>query len=1839
MKKCTNSRKLIVLLMVMTLLFPASAFAASSQVDVYPDGVWEHFYYGDEGITSVEGSEEGVLEVQETLDDLPIHLLNAQVAVKAALETWNENTNWGAVGGNLDAIRNSALNAANAASMAHGTRSRWISPPQIELGGVNIFDGPFFNGILELSFVEPPGRRHYAYVRVMFVDDRRIEWNSTYWENRNKFPADGIARSDMERNMYELVHGFGTSRAWGAPNIRRVADYIEAEFLEMGFPQEQVEIIRVDRRNRGQNPDGSNLPALAIPWIGELNFNVPGETNPVFKVYSHYGNIHYAGLTLPGNDVVVGPEDWPFEAITGVTLVDIGTFPILSIPEGTTGDVIVAVRFVEANLNLTTQLAPALEALMVANPEVNIQGAVVARTGRIAWQRGVPGITGGPTSPFPVIMSSCMNLTKLIDRGEDLASFGLVRRTHNYGVVATIPADVEPGEDPDMIIVVSAHMDSQGLNSPGASDNASGTVVAMDLARYFSEQLNEYGVIPGNRIEIHLAPVGAHEGGGGVISIEIANRIVERGLGGIAINMNMDMVMSPSARADGILMDTVSMDTWMPPAPAGQPALPAGDAGLRFNLPAYLVMGSITGVAGEERDPVLADGIVNARIFRFAGSEHQRFNESPRFIEAASMIIVEDTTGTNDIGTFYHNAMDNMIYEYCYTRLRMSRDLYLRGISRAMEQEMTKWGQFTVIGNDLILENASQLFQTFDRVAGELVVEDTIIPFEINYPDTSFTAAANAHQALFVETTLEETPGVTVRHVMASGYGVADHRNTQRLNNHQHLRRFSTGLAVDLNLLEEVCLYALKMAILYMVENFDDTYNWHAGTVAARQPTATGVIWDAIHGEGVTNDRVGVTWIATPVREAANITAPGIFAGVVRLTYFRTGATIYVPVTFVAGAQTPWTAPPEVENRNQVPVVDGVLAPRSPLETNTVNLVDRFGQRLWGTPNEYHSARYVKQAFISAGLDPEDVEFLTFNRYELGTTAGQRAPGFAGRLAFTGDLPDIYGNALPNSPAFPTLANNPRIVDLGTFPNLVVPTGITGDVVVALRFDTVQLQVETQLAPALKALEEEYEINIQGVLLARGGDRAMWEGNIVLQGNLPGVLNVTNPGHEETPFFPMILLTNYHLEMALERGAKLNLIERYERTDIAAVHALLPASTDEPDMVIVLTAHLDGVTAAPSVSDNGASVAAMIEMARYFVNQDRGNIEIRFLANGGHEVGGMGGLPGGGIIPSLPVRWIIADLQDTGLDAVTINMDFNMIVSPGTDPQGNPLDALSVGVLNRPINVDRVDFNLSAHLLLDHLGSDPATLWAPGIVNARISNFSGADAEDFTDAGIDAASLAVRSDLTEGMPGGLGREIWYHTAFDNLQVNYCYTRLKMSANVMREAIRQSIDQETTRRGQFAINTAGYLVLVNAEQIFQTFDQVEGTFVFGTETLTFVFTEGNTSLALTQAQLGAEIRVVRDVVASGAGNPDHNPRRPARTPEWIAANSRFSTTMVAEMVELIPEPILGLDIFNNGPGGSPSRPNASFAASGTIRMWTQLDGVNTPVPFANLTVDARLPDGSCAIRFVTINRPWVDQTTVNFIDVTKNGPWPRIYLTATLGNQSVEVILVNSRFFTLDLFNNGCVELGATPSRPNPGLEAAGTIRIWTQLNRTNAPVPHSGLVVTARRTDESCAMEFVTINRPWVDQTTVNFIDVNKRGHWDRIYLTATVFGQSVEVVLVNRLYEPVVPIHFTFDIFNNGEGGSPSRPNPGIEALGVVRLWTQIDGRNIPVPYKDLTVTARLPNGECAMSFVRINRPWADQSTVNHIDVNKRGAWERIYLTATLPGATTAEVILVNRL
>jgi hypothetical protein len=145
----------------------------------------------------------------------------------------------------------------------------------------------------------------------------------------------------------------------------------------------------------------------------------------------------------------------------------------------------------------------------------------------------------------------------------------------------------------------------------------------------------------------------------------------------------------------------------------------------------------------------------------------------------------------------------------------------------------------------------------------------------------------------------------------------------------------------------------------------------------------------------------------------------------------------------------------------------------------------------------------------------------------------------------------------------------------------------------------------------------------------------------------------------------------------------------------------------------------------------------------------------------------------------------------------------------------------------------------------------------------------------------------------------------------------------------------------------------------------------------------------------------------------------------------------------------------------------------------------------------------------------------------------------------------------------------------------------------------------------------------------------VNLIDISKTAlNWQRIYLTATLYNTTVEVVLVNDRFVP--PPVLGFDIFNNGIGGSPSRPNAGLAQSGTIRLWTQLNGVNATVPFAELTVTATLADGSSAMQFVNVNRIWNNQGYVNMIDVNANGQWDRIYLTAVLFD-TVVEIVLVN--
>ena len=320
----------------------------------------------------------------------------------------------------------------------------------------------------------------------------------------------------------------------------------------------------------------------------------------------------------------------------------------------------------------------------------------------------------------------------------------------------------------------------------------------------------------------------------------------------------------------------------------------------------------------------------------------------------------------------------------------------------------------------------------------------------------------------------------------------------------------------------------------------------------------------------------------------------------------------------------------------------------------------------------------------------------------------------------------------------------------------------------------------------------------------------------------------------------------------------------------------------------------------------------------------------------------------------------------------------------------------------------------------------------------------------------------------------------------------------------------------------------------------------------------------------------------------------------------------------------------LHAFNNGTINNPS-----LAGGGTIRIWTRLDNANALIPHEALTVTAIFPDEECAMGLVNVNRPWNNQAYVNFIDVNMHAPWQRIYLTATWQGQVVELTLINPRFLSLEVFNNG---EGGSPSTPNASLAEVGLIRIWTRLMGVEAPISGAAVAVAADQ-DNACALYLFTFHR--TEAGTIRTIDVNKNAAWEYINFSITVYGQTIELLLVNDLFvAPHFPV-LSFDIFNNGEGGSPSRPNPGLAAAGTIRMWTQLDGVNAPLYLAAAgTIIALDQDNNCAYHLLTVNRVWQAGEGflpyVNRIDVNKNAPWQYINFSIVAHGRTV-ELLLVN--
>ena len=719
----------------------------------------------------------------------------------------------------------------------------------------------------------------------------------------------------------------------------------------------------------------------------------------------------------------------------------------------------------------------------------------------------------------------------------------------------------------------------------------------------------------------------------------------------------------------------------------------------------------------------------------------------------------------------------------------------------------------------------------------------------------------------------------------------------------------------------EVPLERAVAAAEAAITTYGNTNDLADGTVAEHRDAILAAINEAF--ESATPSIAGITpeWVMAPVREGATVDDAGLFAGTIILTATDSNITAYLPVRLETEPASSWDG-----LGFDLVRIPSNPAERSYLQYDIYRLVNDFGPRLFGTPNAQNAADFIASRFLAAGVDSGNVEVLVTERQGITQAMDPTRPLVAaantqtwdGRLAFDGH-PDIYGNAFPNTDAFPTLTN-PQLVDLGTFPDLNVPRGVTGDIIGAVRFEGPQLvgtQSVSELAAVLEALED---VNVQAVVLARVG-RVGWENTVVGAAQMPGIADMG---------IPAIVTTHTFLERAINQADALEFVGRSQRTHDYSVLAKLPASVnpDQPEMVIVVTAHKDSVMASPGASDNASGATALIELARYFVGEDRGGVELWFLAVGSHEGGG---------VPS--VHEVMRRLRYYGLDDIAINFNMDMVGSPGPLLNGLRLDNIAIGVFtgegnpgivvaneNPPLTPPvmreaRLRNNLPAALLL---GSDES-YWAPGFVNTSLVQHANTDSVPFLQMGIDSANVIFMNEYNAYYVGIHGSvEMLYHTSRDNLEENYCYLRHRMTVNIIRNAIQTAID-ELTKTVEFEVCLAeGQITILNYAQIFSAFDRIEGRVdvcgangnpnlwicdcppgthgnpvypYFGELEIVFTITYPSNTVSI-PGLTASDFENVR-VIAIGSGStPDRLLRVPGRDDAWAERFSTFESRMRA-----------------------------------------------------------------------------------------------------------------------------------------------------------------------------------------------------------------------------------------------------------------------------------------------------------------------------------------------------
>lgn len=248
----------------------------------------------------------------------------------------------------------------------------------------------------------------------------------------------GFDGNQAYAHLRHLVVDIGP-RLGGSDNERRAAEYIRDYYQRLGL-HARLEAFPVTSYDLQEKRLVAVSPALGeIPCeVYYLNQDTPPEGIAADAVYVGPGDLSHLGPEVEGRIVMV------LRGIRGDTYADLMRWK----PAG-----LVIIEDTVATGPIRTETLPEVRAKFGAVPAV-----------RISHEDGLRLVKEGVQRIRMVVRT-------------------LEREATSHNVIADLPGRVFP----DQLIVIGGHFDSS-IGIQGASDNAGGTVVAMELARVFAER-------------------------------------------------------------------------------------------------------------------------------------------------------------------------------------------------------------------------------------------------------------------------------------------------------------------------------------------------------------------------------------------------------------------------------------------------------------------------------------------------------------------------------------------------------------------------------------------------------------------------------------------------------------------------------------------------------------------------------------------------------------------------------------------------------------------------------------------------------------------------------------------------------------------------------------------------------------------------------------------------------------------------------------------------------------------------------------------------------------------------------------------------------------------------------------------------------------------------------------------------------------------------------------------------------------------------------------------------------------------------------------------------------